>query len=505
MQTSRVEVSQGWIEGSRSAAGVHGFLGIPFAAPPVEEARFAPPRPAQAWRATGQVRGAFEYAASAPQRGVAGALGEMIGIAPGRQSEDCLYLNVWTPELGGARRPVMVWVHGGGNLVGSAAQPRMLGERLAQRGDVVVVSLNYRLGALGFLYAPELGACGNQALLDQVQALRWVRAEIGAFGGDAENITVFGQSAGAFDIAELLALPLARGCFDKAILMSGSLRPRVSREQALFTAQALASGFGGIAKLREVPLDALLDRQAELARNPMGGRHRFAPTFDGEVISSDVEAGLNEAARSGPIPLLIGTTQHEFRLFTAFDPRARLANRAELRRRIEQRFQLDPDAVLEAYSGADGDDREIWNALLTDEGFRMPAIRLAEIYGEHGADVYMYRFDRPSPARGGELGACHSIDVPFVFGTHALESLRELLGSEPEVASISDRWMDVLCAFARSGTPRTRSLPPWPRYTDEQRAVMSVNTEFRVLEDPGRSERLLWAAHAARAESTWAR
>ena len=200
---SVIETSYGCVRGANEGS-VHVFRGIPFAKPPVGDLRWRAPVPPDPWAGT---RDALEFGPCAVQSTIPGDVGELIGIATHEVSEDCLYLNVWTPKPDDARRPVMVWIHGGGNTLGAGSQPRVNGEHLARVGDVVVVTLNYRLGALGFLYAPELGATGNEALLDQVAALRWVRSEIGAFGGDPDNVTVFGQSAGGFDIAQLMAMP----------------------------------------------------------------------------------------------------------------------------------------------------------------------------------------------------------------------------------------------------------------------------------------------------------
>ena len=490
-----VEIGPGRLRGVRRPSGIACFLGVPFAAPAVGARRFLPPEPPEPWAG---VRDALSFAASAPQRDVAGPLGEMIGIGAGDIDEDCLHLNVFTPGPGGSPRPVLVWVHGGGNLVGSAAQPRMDGERLARRGDVVVVTFNYRLGALGFLCARELGASGNQALLDQVAALRFVRSEIAAFGGGPSNVTVFGQSAGGIDIAELLALDPAKGAFDKAILMSGSLRPHVSREQAERTAQLFAEPFGGIGKLRDVEVGALIDRQAELARDPIAGVHRFAPTRDGELIRDPAERAIAQGRIDRGIPLLCGTTRHEWNLFSAFDPRATDLTPETLAHRIERRAPGRSSAAIELYRetraarGEPTDPLSLWNAFMTDESFRMPAIRTAKLHARHTPATYVYRFDRESPALGGRLGACHSIDVPFVFGTHDLETLQPLLGSEAGIGALSSRIMDAFTAFARSGDPTTTALPTWPRYAEDTRHVMLFADACRTEADPEAEQRHFW-------------
>ena len=305
---SVVETSYGRVRGANEG-GVHVFKGIPFAKPPVGDLRWRAPVPPDPWAGA---REALAFGPCAVQSTIPGDRGELIGIATHEVSEDCLYVNVWTPKPDDARRPVMVWIHGGGNTLGAGSQPRVNGEHLARIGDVVVVTLNYRLGALGFLHAPELGATGNEALLDQVAALRWVRAEIGAFGGDPENVTVFGQSAGGFDIAQLMAMPVAQGCFDRAVPMSGSLKRQVTADSAHATSRALAGHFGGFERLRDVSATDILVYQMQKASTGWG------PTRDGEVIAEDAATVLARGTGGG-MPLMIGHTRDESTLFTAFD------------------------------------------------------------------------------------------------------------------------------------------------------------------------------------------
>lgn len=231
-------------------------------------------------------------------QGSLGGLGDMIGVAAGPISEDCLYLNVWTPGLDAGHRD---------------------GQHLARRGDVVVVTVNYRLGAFDFLHAPELGATGNEALLDQIAALRWVRQEIGRFGGDSERVTVFGQSAGGFDIAELMALPEAAGCFDAAIPMSGSMGQQVSAEQGLAIADRFAERFDGYAGLRQVPAADILEHQLELTGGELAGRVRFGPVRDGVLIKTSIDSAIAAGTYTRGMPLLIGHTANEWGLWAAMN------------------------------------------------------------------------------------------------------------------------------------------------------------------------------------------
>ena len=482
------EISTGRLRG-QTQDGVVAFHGIPFAKPPVGELRWRAPAPPEPWAG---VRDATAFGPCAIQSTIAGTVGELIGIATHETSEDCLYLNVWTPALDDAKRPVLVWIHGGGNTVGAGSQPRVNGGRMARVGDVVVVTINYRLGALGFLHAPELGASGNEALLDQVAALRWVRREIGAFGGDAANVTVFGQSAGGFDIAQLMAMPAAAGAFDKAVPMSGSLTTPVSADAAARTAQALASEFGGVDKLRAA---AAADIHACQGNIPGA---RWGPTRDGAVIAEDAADVLRAGRFTRDMPLLIGHTRDESTLFTMFNPRLAAMDRDGLIEQARAPFGERAEvavACFEAERAAANlpvEPWQTWAAVATDRMFRMPAIRTAECHLAHTGRVWMYRFDHPSPAHDGRLGACHSVDIPFVWGTHALPALRRFCGEGEAVARLSERVMAAWLAFARHGDPNTDALPDWPAYDARERTTMLLRDDARTAQAPFEETRRLW-------------
>ena len=482
-----VETSAGRLRGS-TAGGVHVFKGVPFARPPVGALRWQPPQPLEPWPG---VRDALAFGPCAIQSTIAGDVGELIGIATHETSEDCLYLNVWSPGLDAAKRSVLVWIHGGGNTVGAGSQPRVNGEHLARAGDVVVVTDNYRLGALGFLYAPEVDAGGNQALLDQVAALRWVRREIAAFGGDPGNLTVFGQSAGGFDIAQLMAMPAAAGCFDRAVPMSGSLAAPVPAEAAHKAAAALAEEVGGWPQLRTAPAETICRLQSRVPGA------RWAPTLDGETIAEDPAAVLAEGRFTKAMPLLIGHTGDESTLFTMLNPRLAELDRERLVALAGEPFgEAAADAVAgyEAERGAAGlptTPAAVWAAISTDRMFRLPAIRTAECHLAHTPKVWMYRFDRPSPARDGRLGACHSLDIPYVWGTHGLSAMRRFCGADDGVARLSARMMACWLAFARGGEPAVDDLA-WPTYSVDERATLLFDDEPQVANAPFDASRRLW-------------
>jgi para-nitrobenzyl esterase len=411
--------------------------------------------------------------------------------------EDCLYLNVWTPGPDDGRRPVLVWIHGGGNTVGSGAQPRIDGQHLARRGDVVVVTLNYRLGALGFLHVPELGGSGNEGLLDQLAALRWVRREIASFGGDPRNVTVFGQSAGGFDIAQLMGLRQAAGAFDRAVPMSGSLTPQIPAEQAARVSARFAEHFGGTNALRAVPAADLVEFLSELTAGPPG-RVRVGPVLDGRVIGRDAAVGIGSGEHTRGLPLMIGHTRDEFALFTATNEAlaglddARLLELARGVFRTQAERALDGYRAARAARGASTEPLAIWNAVMTDQTFRLPAIRTAELHSSHTPDTWVYRFDHPSPALEGRLGACHSLDIPFIWGTcETAANMRAFCGSGPAVEQLSETLMDTYLAFARAGDPNSPALPDWPRYETSRRATMHFGEKCLVEDAPLDDERAL--------------
>ncbi len=483
---SIVETSFGRLRG-QVTSGVHAFRGIPFARPPVGDLRWRAPESPAPW---GGVRDALEFGSCAIQTTLPGAVGELIGIATHETSEDCLYLNVWTPSPDAARRPVMVWIHGGGNTVGAGSQPRINGEHLARIGDVVVVTLNYRLGALGFLHAPELGASGNEALLDQAAALRWVRAEIEAFGGDAGNVTVFGQSAGGFDIAQLMAMPAAEGCFDRAVPMSGSLIPAVSADDAARAATALAEEFGGFEKLRDVPADRILACQSRIPGA------RWAPTLDGSVIAESAAEVLARGQFTRDMALMIGHTRDESTLFTTFgQPPVGSRRLLETARGAFGDDAGDAVATYEqdrAESGLRNGPGDILAAIATDRMFRIPAARTAECHLRHSSNVWMYRFDHESPADPA-LQSCHSLDIPFVWGTYGIKAMQRFCGKGEAVASLSRSLMSRYLAFARTGDPNTAGAPEWPTYETTHRATMLFDDAgSRVANAPLDASRQLW-------------
>jgi para-nitrobenzyl esterase len=464
-----VETAQGRLEGF-AKDGVLRFNGIPYAKPPVGPSRWRMAEPPEPWSG---LRDAARFGPIAPQlRGTAEAL---IGGTPGAQSEDCLYLNIWTKDCRG-RRPVMVWIHGGAFVTGAGSLGTYNGKFLAAHGDVVVVTINYRLGALGFLNLRDatdgkLPATGAEGLSDQIAALRWVKQNIGAFGGDADNVTIFGESAGAMSIGALLAAPSASGLFHKAILQSGAAHIGRGRENSAKIARLFLDALGthDESHLAAAGIDALLKAQAAILDMPRDtGGLPFGPTIDGDLLPARAIENVRGGTCRG-VPILTGTTMEEWKLFTAARPKLRIMNEAKLRRYAAHLVgEEHSDALLRIYQGKPFDR---WNAVMTDHSFAVPAARLLEAQAPH-APVYAYRFDWRSPLLRGFLGSCHALELGFVFGTYNRKMAGAFFGSGPEADALSQAMMRSWIAFAHAGDPSCEATGAWPHYDAISRATM---------------------------------
>jgi para-nitrobenzyl esterase len=510
---ARLETRSGWIEGAVEDGGPDGvalrvFRGVPYARPPAGALRWAPPAREAPWSGT---REALAFGPSCPQR--PSVLMRMLGMDGPVHDEDCLTLCVWTParvEDGpdGGGRPILVWLHGGAFAAGGCSLPVYDGGALARRGDAVVVTLQYRLGALGWLAIPERLAAGqvgaNFGLLDQIAALRWVREHAERLGGDRERVTVFGESAGAMSIGALLGAPAARGLFSRAILQSGAahnVTPRAGAERiaAIFRA-ALGQAGADPTALRALPVEAILDAQQRAADESW--RHveglAFQPVWEeaaaGAVLpSSPLAAVAAGAARD--VALLVGTNADEWNLFALTDQKlAALDDEAFVRRllRAPPRGVGEPEAfarrALAAYRSArpGAEPSELWRALQTDRVFRIPALRLLEAQRAHQPQCFSYLFTWPSPALDGRLGACHALEVPFVFGRLHDPRAAQLVGEGPAAERLSERMMDAWLAFARDADPG------WPAYDEAKRTTMVLGRECVLESDPMGAERRVW-------------
>ncbi len=495
-----VETRAGSIEGVFKE-GLYVFKGIPYAAPPLGELRWLPPRPVQPWEGVRQAR---EFGAVAPQNPLLESGIEALSIE-GPQDEDCLYLNIWTPGLDSGRRPVMVWIHGGAFIIGAGSQSVYNGHSLARRGSTVIVTMNYRLGALGFMNLKEvtggkIPATGNEGLLDQVAALQWVQDNITSFGGNPDNITVFGESAGGMSIGCLLAMPAARGKFQKAVLESGAANTVGALEEAAdITRQyleILGTNPDDIDSLRSLSVKQLLSAQQELGDKIREATHRitpFQPLVDGDVIPElPIDAIKKGSARD--IKVLAGTNLEEMRLFGVMDPGLINLDEAGMVKRLEELIPAKHVAgLIKTYQEARknrGDatgPSELLMAIQTDMMFRMPAVRLVEGQCDNGQRAYNYLFTWKSPVMGGILGACHALEMGFVFGEYD----DTFCGSGPEADALSRCIQEAWLSFARTGDPTCEAIGTWPPYCDK-RATMILDKECRIEEAPYEEERGAW-------------
>jgi para-nitrobenzyl esterase len=486
-----VETRDGKLRGSHHD-GIRVFRGIPYAAAPTGTRRFRPPEPAAAW--TG-VRDALRAGPVAPQP--PSPLESLFNAAAPEWNEDCLSLNVWTPALDDGRRPVMVWIHGGAFVNGSGSTPWYDGTRFASRGDLVVVTINYRLGALGYLHlAPfdeeRFRGAGNAGLLDQIAALEWVRDNIAAFGGDPGQVTVFGESAGGMSIGTLLGTPSAQGLFHRAIVQSGSASFVSSADVAAGIAERVLAKLdlsaASVDKIEDLPTEQILDAQTAVYDEEVRLRLPFQPVVDG-VYLPRLPLDAVASGESGNVPLMIGTTAHEMTLFLVLDPSLANVDEPALLRRARGVFGDAADGVVRTYLEHHRDRplTDVLVAMETDRVFRIPAIRLAEADVRAGRPVHMYLFAWETPAFGGLLRSCHALELPFMWDALDQGGVNVFTGDGAErhglARDMHERWI----AFARTGDPG------WPGYDLEQRPVIVFDgSGSRVVNDPAGDERRLW-------------
>jgi para-nitrobenzyl esterase len=500
-----VQTRNGRVRGT-PGRGVCSFLGVSYAAPPVGPRRMRPPDPPEPW--TG-VRDATRLGPEPPQP----QFGEdPTGFLfdPAVPGDDCLNLNIWTPDPGAAGLPVMVWSPGGAFHYSSGGSYD--GSRFARDG-VVCVTINWRTGADGFLYLGEDDDGANLGLLDQVAALAWVRDNIAAFGGDPTRVTVFGESAGAMSIGVLLSMPRAEGLFSRAVLQSGAAHHVVPAAEAARVGARLAEVLG-VPPTREavaaVPVDRLLEAQAqvdlEVMASPDPSRWGaevvastmpFYPVIDGDVVP-DVPIERIAAGAGAGVDVLVGTNSDDWRMFPVLAGFIDQVTDEMLSgpvavhgSRSLAAFGLPAGTALPAYRAAHpgASPGDLLADVLTDWWVRVPAIRLADAHAPASGATYMFEFAWPSPAFGGRLGACHALEIPFVFDTLDLgrnQMLGGALGEHPP-QELADAVHAAWVSFARDGDPG------WPRYDLDHRYVMRLAPEPSVVVDPYARERVLWA------------
>jgi carboxylesterase type B len=479
------------------AGGIAVFRGVSFAAPPFGANRFREPRPVTPWDG---VRDALTYGAGSPQPTLNPDPSSAAYVGPATQGEDCLNLNVWSPDVGGSGLPVMVWIHGGGFTTGSGSAPVHAGATFARDG-VVYVSINYRLHAEGFM--PFEGATRNCGLLDMVAGLEWVRRNIASFGGDPHNVTVFGQSGGAVGVMHLLAMPAARGLLRRAICQSGSTEGTVTVDDATDIAKRYAEILGVAPTadaIRELPSERLVEASLAMTMefiNPKAWGSRsflispFAAILDGESLPQLIVPAVRGGASSG-VDLLAGATRDEASGFMVMHQLAGLIDDG-WRETAYRTFGLDRDglAAYRDHSRPGATDDELLGIAWGDWAFKIPTLRLLEAHVAHPARTYCYEFTWPSPTIP-MLGATHAIDVPFstdMLGEWqaAMTGPADPIGDSPP-QQLADDMHRAWISFATNGDPG------WPEYDLDERITMRFDTDSGPLADPAGSERRLWQA-----------
>ncbi len=493
-----VKTKYGKIEGTYEK-DLFVFKGIPFAAPPVGKLRWMPPEPPASWS---DIRQAKTYGTIAPQNLM---FPDLFGEEdPEPQSEDCLFLNIWTPGLVNSRRPVMVWIHGGAFSIGSGSSVMYRDSTLPSRGNIVLVTINYRLGLLGFLNLNELSSgkipsTGNEGLLDQVAALEWVRDNIEAFGGDPSNVTVFGESAGGMSISCLMTMPKAQGLFHKAVIESpvGEIaRPlKQSLKVTEVFLQIAGIGINDEAALRALPVERLLSIQTELAEKTGQGLAPAIPAADGKILPM-MPLDSFKAGKASKVPTLAGTNLEEQKLFAVMEmgPAYGRMDEAGLLNSIK-RFVNDKDAatLIEGYRknrvkrGELVTPIELSCAIITDIMFRFTALQIAEAQCKFGNPGYNYLFTWKSPLMNGLLGSCHALEMAFIFGNPD----PVFTGTGPDADKLSSRMQDAWLSFAVSGNPSCDSLGNWPQYSG-QKHTMILGKDSRLEKEAYEEDRRLW-------------
>ncbi|MDB5424903.1 MAG: hypothetical protein JWQ29_2319 [Phenylobacterium sp.] len=492
-----VRTAAGQVQGQPSK-GVYSFLGMHYGADTGGANRFRPPQPLAHWSGVKKAD-AFGPRCAQVAAPLKGDIAKVLRLSTLPMSEDCLVLDVWTPQpKPGGKRPVMVFLHGGGFFLGAGSDPYYEGSNLARDSDLVVVTLNHRLGAFGYSALPEAGPAfadsGNAGMVDIVQALKWVKANIGAFGGDPGNVTIFGQSGGGVKVATLMAMPEARGLFHRAIVMSGAGLKSTTPEDAKTRTDALLAKLKlsgkDVAALQAVPMDELIKAS--------GGGFRYGPTLGPSLPRHQFDPAA--AAQSANIPTMVGTTADEATSSLLSDPNWRTLDEAALTERVTKLVGAEAaPGLIALYRKAAPGDRpmHLWSSISTDAGLPY-SVRLAELKGAQPAPVYMYKVAWRSPVLGGDvIRATHSGELPFVFNNADVGS--PMVGEGPEQARMAKVMSRTFAAFARTGNPNVPGLiPTWPTYNATTRATLVYDNDTQVVNDPAREKREYWTAFVAK-------
>lgn len=498
---SVAETTHGKVRGG-VVDGIHLFRGIPYGAPTDGKRRFLPPEAPKSWRG---VRDTLEYGTSCPQTPYdlvkPAAISWFTPFFTQTSSEDCLCLNVWTPGLNdGGKRPVMVWLHGGGYARGSGASSSYEGTNIARRGDVVAITINHRLNAFGYTHfgdilGDEYESSGNAGMLDIVQALRWVRDNAEQFGGDPNNVMIYGESGGGAKVSTLCGMPAAKGLFHRAVIQSGpSLRveePEIATNAAQHFLDALGLKKGDVKKLQRVSSDQIVSAMTEASTRAAG--RAFRPVLGSAIPAHPFDPVASDL--SADVPIMVGSNQHEVTLFLTGSKALFEMDDAGMKAAVGRLRNMGDhsDEMIASYRKAHPDvsPSELYFIMASDQRMRIGSTVLADRkYEQDRAPVYVYRFDWRAPAWEGRMMAAHAFEIPFVFDNTNMNS--DITGGSPEAKSLGARMSDAWIAFARSGNPNHAELPGWPAYTTSDRATMLFNNDCAVANDPGAAQRKLW-------------
>jgi para-nitrobenzyl esterase len=495
-----VQTKQGKLEGQTSKSS-YSFLGIHYGADTGGQNRFLPPQPVQSWSG---VRKADQMGNRCPQPviNMPGEMGTVLSFSNLPTSEDCLVLNVWTPHVHDhAKRAVMVWLHGGGFFLGSGGDKYYEGSNLAGKNDVVVVTLNHRLAVFGYLYlgseaGPAYADSQLVGMLDIVQALQWVKDNIAQFGGDPNNVTIFGQSGGGSKVSALTAMPSAQGLFQKGIIESGAAVHLGSIADATVTRDKVLANLG----MKSVDMDKLrsVSTQDLMTAGAKAGLLAFFPAVDGKILPTHPFDPV-ASPLSAKIPIMVGSTKDEATNVFLTDPTWQTMTDADLVKRVSASVgpELAPK-VIEMYRSSAPTDKpmHLWTSIVTDQMFTRSSVLLAERKVEqHAAPVYMYKINWNSPVLGGKLRAPHAVELPFVFDN--VDVSAGLVGAGPTQNEMAEMMSRTFAAFARTGNPNVKGYPHWPVYTLEKRETFIYDVPPQVVSDPNSTYRVFWNQHAS--------
>jgi para-nitrobenzyl esterase len=493
-----VETSTGKLKGYEYE-GVKIFKGIPYAEPPIGELRLNAPEPKKSWNG---VLDASEYKPVVPQPPPY----QSYFPPPPQSEEECLNLNIWTPDCDKEKRPVLFWIHGGAHIYGSG---RLLnGRDISRKGNIVLVSINYRLGPFGYLYIP--GAPTNIGQLDQIAALTWVRENIEHFGGDPSNVTIFGESAGATSIFALMTMPKAKGLFNRAISQSGNARPNsfelsIRKTTAEKILKELNLSINDLDEYRKLPTEKIIDAMIAAQRKALVNRIPldFKPFVDNVNIPKHPIKAIQEGFAKD-IELIVGSNLEEWRFWRAFEPKFEELAPSQIKKRMANLMssQGEDEArvedIINTYkksreeSGLDLNIHEIYEAYNTDSIFRIPSIKFAEAQSKHQPNTYMYLFKWKTPFQNGRFGSMHALEIAFIFGSFWEDYLFTFPKKTAETEELSKKMMNYWITFAKNGNPNSPSALEWPSYNTENRKTIIFDNKVEIIQDPLKMERKMW-------------